>query len=347
MQAPITVSSTLNRIRTEVRRIARVPDPTLMTNAQIDDYVNTFYLYDMPMNLRLFNLREVFTFYTVPNVDTYRSQGSNENNDFYEFKNLITAIHPPVFMGGQQGYFTQYRDAFYSNWSQVVLSQDSTLRGNGTTGTFTGIINSFPLLQNNVSFSALDINNIAMNLVDYPIDRVSGNLALENQAATPATIYGTINYLDGTYSFNFPRNTLNGAQNIIYQNFIPYKPGRPSSMLYFDDAFVLRPVPDRVYPITVEADIVPTELLDASDNPKLNQWWQYIALGTCLKIFRSRMDMNSFNLLYPEFKEQETMIVSRSDQQQVNCRTQTLITRGKLFGGPWTPWGQGNVFGPY
>jgi hypothetical protein len=63
--------STLQAIRTKIRRLTRKPSVNQISNADIDEYVNTFIQYDMPEHLRLFSLRETHTFYTTPNVDTY------------------------------------------------------------------------------------------------------------------------------------------------------------------------------------------------------------------------------------------------------------------------------------
>jgi hypothetical protein len=337
-------NSTLGRIIIEVRRITRSPGASQITDDQIIDYVNTFYLYDMPSNLRLFNLRNVFKFFTIPNVDIYYSQNTNPNNDLYNFKDQIVAIHNPVFVAGVPAFFTQWRNVFYGNWPITNTTADTMLRGNGTTGPFTGTLTAVPVIQNNVMFSCFDINNEAMNVVDYPIDRNTGTLSLQNQTP-PVVSYGTINYLTGAYSITWPNFTLNDVtNNIIWSNTIPYQVGTPISVLYYNDAFIVRPIPDKVYPITVEADIIPSELLLNSDMPELNQWWQYIALGTCLKIFRSRMDMNSYQMLFPEFQMQESMVNSRTLTQQVNMRTETIFTQGKQFYG-W--WGFGSSGWPY
>lgn len=63
--------ATLNDIRLKVRRITKSTSQNQITDQQIDDYVNTFYIYDFPEHLRTFNLRQNLTFMTQPNIDTY------------------------------------------------------------------------------------------------------------------------------------------------------------------------------------------------------------------------------------------------------------------------------------
>ena len=65
--------STLAAIRTKIRRLTHSPSAALITDAQIDEYVNTFVLYDFPETLRLFSLRKTLTFYTEPNEDVYET----------------------------------------------------------------------------------------------------------------------------------------------------------------------------------------------------------------------------------------------------------------------------------
>ena len=63
--------ATLADIRTKVRRLTGKPSNQQITDPEIDEYVNTFYLYDLPENLKLFSLHTTFEFLTIPNIDQY------------------------------------------------------------------------------------------------------------------------------------------------------------------------------------------------------------------------------------------------------------------------------------
>ena len=63
--------SSLTAIRLKVRRLTRSPSVGQITDATIDEYVNTFIQYDFPEHLRLFSLKTVLEWFTQPNVDTY------------------------------------------------------------------------------------------------------------------------------------------------------------------------------------------------------------------------------------------------------------------------------------
>jgi len=70
----------------------------------------------------------------------------------------------------------------------------------------------------------------------------------------------------------------------------------------------------------------PTELLSSTDEPKLQEWWRYIAYGASLQCFQDRMDMESIQNIMPEFKKQEMLIQRRTIVQQTSQRSATIYT---------------------
>ena len=94
MSAP----ATLAQIRQKVRRITARPNANQITDSQIDDYINTFYVYDFPEHLKLQSLRVNFQFTTTANIAVY---------DFPTEYYLVNM--PPVFIAGYQSYMTQSR----------------------------------------------------------------------------------------------------------------------------------------------------------------------------------------------------------------------------------------------
>jgi len=53
MASPDASLSKLESIRTKIRRLTRSPSSAQITNAQIDDYINTFVLYDFPEYIQI------------------------------------------------------------------------------------------------------------------------------------------------------------------------------------------------------------------------------------------------------------------------------------------------------
>jgi len=326
-------NSTLAAIQQKVRRITRSPTLQQLSDADLNQYINTFVLYDFPEHLRLFNLRTVLTFYTQPNVDTYSTNTTDPTNALYNFKNKYVAVHPPIFIAGVQSFYTQWRDVFYGYYPQTNTIAMSVPVGNGTTGPFTSTVVASPMLQNNVIFTCIDTSGEAMVIVDYPVSNSLGALGLVNQPQTLPSPYGQINYVTGAFTLNFPSATQMGAP--IWVENISYQPGKPLCMLYYDDKFTLRPVPDNVYAVQIEADALPTELLATDQSPDLEQWWQYIAWGASVKIFEDRMDLDSINQIMPEFRKQERLVLRTTLTQQANERTVTIYTQGKNYGFGW------------
>ena len=324
--------SSLTAIRTKVRRLTRSPSTAQISDAQIDEYVNTFIVYDFPEQIRLSALRTVLTFYTQPGVDVYETS-TDPNNPLYDFKNRYVAVHPPIYLAGIQGFYTQWRDVFYGYYPQTNTIAQTGLFGDGATTAFTGTVVARPMLQRSVIFTAVDNAGTSMVLIDEPVTNTTGNLRLPTpEPPFPAPV-GTINYVTGAFTLTFPAAPAAQAP-IIVEN-IAYQPGKPLAMLYYDQKFTIRPVPDKSYAVSIEADIRPTELLATNQSPQLAQWWQYIAFGAAKKIFEDRMDMDSVQLILPEFKLQERLCLRATLTQQANERTVTIYTQGKNYGFGW------------
>src|SRR5690606_23273694 len=120
-----------------------------------------------------------------------------------------------------------------------------------------------------------------------------GNLYLPGlvPAAVPPVVVdpaNNVDYVTGAFTVTF--QTPPAANAPIMADVVPVQVSRPLGLLYFDNTFIVRPVPDQAYPINFEAYIRPTELLVNNESPQLEQWWQYIAYGAAKKIFEDKMD---------------------------------------------------------
>jgi hypothetical protein len=330
-------NTTLGAIRDKVRRLTRSPSLDQLSDAQLDEYVNTFILYDFPVTLRLFSLRTTLTFYTQPYVDTYETNAI-PNDPLFNFKNRFTAVHQPVYIAGVQGFYTQNRSIFYASWPQISNVADTLLRGSGVAGPYTGTLTAKPAMRNQVIFTANDANGTAMTVIDYPFNNLTGALGLPGVPQTIPSIYGQVNYVTGVYNVTFPN--VVPLNSIIWSETVPYQPSKPLGMLFYDNKFSLRPIPDKAYAITIEADARPTELLAVGNIPDEEQWWQYVAIGASIKVLQDRFDMDSVNLLMTEFKRQEDMCGRASLSKYANERAKTIYSLGKNYGYGWfaTSW---------
>ena len=64
-------TNTLEAIQIKVRRLTRSPSTAQLSDDDLNNYINTFVVYDFPEQLRMFNLRTTFTFVCNAYQDTY------------------------------------------------------------------------------------------------------------------------------------------------------------------------------------------------------------------------------------------------------------------------------------
>lgn len=343
--------STLANIQTKVRRLTRSLSQNQLSDADLNNYINTFILYDFPEHLRLFNLRETFTFYTKPYVDVY-STNDITNSDLYNFTNKYLTIHPPVYIAGFPSLYSEDRSLFFGIYPFLNSIASIGVTGDGLVTQFTGTINTqqantsgingqtILLLKNNVLFSSIDSNNNGLAMIDQPLtnNNVVGNLYAPGSTAPSTTVQDTsnyINYLTGQFVVTF--SAAPGAGQPINSQTVLQQPSRPQSMLFYDGQFTMRPVPDQAYAVQMEVYARPTQLLENNDIPKLAEWWQYIAYGASVKIFQDRMDLESVQQIYLEFKLQERLCLRRTIVEQTSQRSSTIYTEQNGAAGAYGP----------
>ena len=356
----MTVPSNLADIRTKVRRLTGRPSTAQITDAQIDEYINTFYIYDLPEHLRLESLRINWEFNTRPNIAVY---------DFP--RNTYLTNMPPVYIAGYQSYMTQSRQNFFRVNPQISFLQESLSTGTGAVGTYTGTCTNTPILPgfkgnppgaysdstiagNDVAAANLRWN-VLISAAGTPdatsgippditlVDDGQGNLFDPSDTSTdPAGRRGTINYLTGAVSItNFISPVPTG--NAINIQYIPYVASRPQSVVFFEDQFIFWPVPDQAYTVSFEVYKYPTELINSTDDPQLREWWQLLAYGAADKIFADNADLDSLTKFRPLLEEQMKLVQRRTIVQQTAERTATIYTEqvngmgqfpfGNLFNG--------------
>jgi len=302
---PDNTLSTLEQIRIKVRRLTRSPSAAQITDATINEYINTFILYDFPEHLKTFKLNTTLTFYTEPYIDTYSGDDIVTN-----FDNIYSAVYENSYIAGNKALFSQNREEFFSLYPKTELKRDVGT-GNGVLTAYAGTLPSVPVLRNHVLFTSIDANNNGIKAYDDG----NGNL-------TGDVVVGAINYITGAYAFTFTTPPGNGET--IYSQTVPYEEGLPSTILYYANEFTFRPIPDQSYRVELEVAVRPTELLQDANMPEISQWWQYIAYGAAKKIFEDKMDTESIAKIIPEFKKQELLVNRRTIDQQSKQRVATI-----------------------
>jgi hypothetical protein len=370
--------TTLAAIQQKVRRLTRTPSEAQLTTDDLNNYINTFVVYDFPEILRTFNLRTEFTFYTNPGQDVYPTDTDSfigaAFNPLYDFQNKYLTVHPPIYISGYNSLFSQDREQFFGIYPITRSIQSIGVSGDGLTVTFTGVIpssqNNFAstpvnnqaiyLLQNQVMFDSVDSSGNGLSMIDVPVmntatgnPTINGNLyvpglqptADDGNLPTIITPGNTINYFTGAFTVTFP--TAPGSGIPINSQTVPSIASLPQALLYHNNQFTVRPVPDQPYPVNIEVYANPIRLFQTTSNPELNEYWQFIAYGAAKKIFEDRLDMDSVQLILPEFRRQENMCLRRTIVQYTNERTATIYTEqtngvgGTGWGGGGPGWGGG------
>jgi len=233
--------STLLAIRNKVRLITRSLSEAQLSTAKIDQYINTYMLYDFPETLRLFNLKTTFSFYTLPFVDTY-STTTNPASPLYNFTNKYITTDSPIYIAGYNALFSQSREQFYGIYPLVNSIASIGVTGNGSVNYFQGVVNSqqanvpqnstqlITLLQNNVLFSSIDSNGNGLAMQDSPIlDATTGNPThfglLYNALATNENAYNAILNPNGIPVLSLPAPYQSNA-NFPSTNYINYLTGQ-------------------------------------------------------------------------------------------------------------------------
>lgn len=317
--------STLEAIRKKVRRLTASSSESALSTAEIDQYINTFYSQDFPYGIKLDQTRSVYTLYTIPNIDVYPLDVNSNQG-----------IRSPVYFEGVQGMFFKDRQQFFGMWPRWP-TQFQPIAGDGTTQQFSFTVGGTPFLRNNVVLGGTSTTGAPIRVADDG----NGNMQLQvpdSIGNLTTTTIGTVNYVSGEFILDFSIVGLTPASGSIMTLWVSsYQVGRPYCMLFWNNEFTIRPVPDKVYKVEIETYLTPTQLLQSSNEPTLNQWWQYIAIGAAIKVLEDRQDMEGLENLSALFDRQEALVLERQGIEEIGQRNTTIFTsvmNQQNFGNP-------------
>ena len=364
----MTVPFTLLDIRNKVRRITGKLNASEITDDQIDQYINTYYIFDLNEQLRLECFRFNWQFST------------NANQAVYDFpRNLYLTSMPPIFIGGYQSYLTQSRENFFRVNPQLnYIQQVGTGPTGGSAGPYTFNLINTPVMPGfksnpsgayflptattltypasslnwNVIISGKDANGKSVVLVDDGGASATGHTNIGNLYdlsdvnTDAASSRGTINYLTGAITCTFASAIAAGS--VINAQYIPYVASRPQSAVFYQDQLILYPVPDQAYTVSLEAYKYPTAFLQVTgvapattnQEPQLREMWQLLAYGAADKIFADNGDIESMMKYRPLLEEQLKLLQRRTIVQYTSERVSTIYT--EQAGVPQYPFG--NLF---
>ena len=306
----------LNDIVEKIREVSASGNSLQVTDSKIIKYLNSYYLYDFPDDLRILKLKDTYTFNTIQGVDTYP----------FNFDDWST-VEAPAYCGKIQITLFQDKASFYSyNFnSQQLETFDS---GAGNAGPYSGTTQASPIVRsvNNNPMASTRTSPTGVFPSGYPptfaannISRIQNILISANTATSTLNVTddgagnligdclagGTINYTTGAIaSLTFTASIPSG--NDINIQYIQAVLGQPFTILFFQNQFVLRPIPDQGYTIEITAYREPSQALlgttsltvpNLSGRPEQFDWWELLAFGVAKKLYQDRLDTDGVQMM--------------------------------------------------
>ena len=340
----------LEMMENTVRRMTARYTEQQMTTAQIDTYINLAYTLHFPEQFKNTKLTKPYVFTTIPNVDTYDFiYEENPTNPVTGQQTQASpgniTISPPVYC---QGYILRYfqdKTTFYNRWPKLTVNQQIDT-GTGQAKTYTGIIPSTPFLRaqldifGNVTeaaviISAFDDTGFNYSISDIPQDNSNTGILVESDG----TNVGTVNYLTGNYSFT-PTGTIDAGAT-IYASVVPYQSSRPTDVIFYNQQITFRPVPQQVYQVEFQISQQPTQLIQASAAPELDEWYLFVCAIAAKLIYTDFPDPEGMASLMPIYQDQLQMAQRRTLRQLGSQRASTIFSQP---GRPLASWFWGTEY---
>ncbi len=214
-----------------------------------------------------------------------------------------------------------------------------------------GVVNALGVGSNTTIGQLLFINqnavgnNIYIDAVDQQqpaipnLSPIGGqqNANLPNTAYPPSPLTpqycGTVNYVTSEFTVTFPVAPAAGTNINVWAS--QYQVGRPYNLLFWNNQLEIRPVPDNVYLVEVETYQTPSQFMQSTNHPVLNQWAQYIAYGAARELLRHRQDMEGVANLKEGFDRQEALVLERQAVEEIGQPNITLFNTTTVNGYGW------------
>jgi hypothetical protein len=286
--ADFTVTNwALQNIILKVRNITGSPSTDQLLDQDIVNYINSYYAFTMPFEMKEQINQQALNFTTVANQDVYPVLAGFSTDE------------PMAYANGFPLVFYQDRDLFFQDWPQQY-TQDQVGVGTGAQISFPGTTQAFPIIKG--TYYITDGTQILSDPTGSGTLTGNGN--------------GTINYVTGVFTANFtnpPAATL-----VVYDNYQAYQPARPQGVLFYNNQFTFRPIPDLVYQITMQGFITQVQIVNNADSALLSEWGELLAVGASLEIFLDRGDLGAYGTYYPLLKRYENVALGRFVEQLQN-----------------------------
>lgn len=225
----------ISDIITYVRRIIKSPNDQIITDGLILDYINRFYINDVPARLQLFDLKTKFSLelranidqYGIPYTQTQTYTVSGQSYTIYPYP-MYQGFQAPIYIDGVQVNLMISRENFFKTYPNFFYNLQVDL-GDGVTTAFTFTQSNIPLIR-----AHIDPTGVVANQSGLPIARSSLNSGVYVNSVdannNPLVLFDSpmlATYLNGTTVWQPP--FLSPNANVGYMLYYNY-----STNLYVD-----------------------------------------------------------------------------------------------------------------
>lgn len=290
----------LSDIRRKTRQVSGRLSSNSLSTQQLDDYINNYYQFTFPAEVKLEREHTFYNFLTEVNTQSYT------------FPTGFTNFEPPVYVDNMPLLYYQDPNVFAQE-NPTNITRSSPWTGDGTTTNFNTTVQTFPILP-----ASLLISDGVENFQDTNTTWTTSNVNISGSGGGTATV----NYSTGAITVNFAIAPINGQ--VIDISYIQFKPGRPTAVLLYNNLFTFYPPPDVVYRVQVKAYSIPSPLTLATDTPTLEEWGECIAYGAARDIVIDFGETERYGEITQLYKEQVSYILTRTVQTLTNERARPM-----------------------
>jgi hypothetical protein len=313
--------ATLQDIRDKVRRMTGSANSLVLTDTRIDDYINSFYSYDLPAEFRSLQLKDIFTFTTERGVGTYAW-----DNDGY------LSVEAPVYLNKREIALFYNEREFFSFVPSDMFTQ-TVVQGNGTAGPYTATLQNTPIIpsvNNNPAISSYPASRVVNFLIgansSFGVSQAVSDISAGATGTLTGDGTGTINYNTGALSVTFTAVVPSGED--INVSYLSQQITRPTAILYLQNQLTLSPPPDQTYVVEITVYRKPTQVLleSSANSPELKEWWELIAAGAAKKVFEDRSDDEGVAQMERMLQSRYSVVETRTYVQIGNERVPTIFS---------------------
>ena len=301
-------------IQRTARQVSGQISNVTLTNAILNQYINNYYQFDLPRELKIEELYVQHQFALVKGQPFYDLPGDFTNNLAF------THIEPRVYVNGTPITYTQDTNVFYSivprNFSDETIGY-----GTGAVVAYNYTTKFKPIynIRSPITAFTQENNVLITDGVETFHDLPTVGVPNIGTMVGSAGGTGTVNYSTGVINLIFAVAPLNQSRITITYHFQSL--GSPNTALFYARQFTFYPTPDTAYQCRVDAYQQSVALVNPTDTPEKEEWAELIAMGAALKILRDFGQNDKYQEVMIYYNREKTKCMSDTDNQLMATRT--------------------------